>query len=59
MASEGDPRVLLVMNLVLSFVFSTAVIGGLEFIGVLEFSWRSVAWATAGLATLTFLVVLR
>lgn len=59
MASEGDPRVLLVMNLGLSFGFSTAVLGGLAFIGTVPFEWSNVLLATAVLMVLSYLVVLR
>lgn len=59
MASQGDIRVLFVMDLVLSLVFSYVVVWGLSFIGVLAFSWRTVAFATALLAFFTYLVVLR
>lgn len=59
MASQGDPRVLVVLNLVLSGLFSTAVVFGLDFVGLLEFSWQTVVLATAVLVTLTWIVVLR
>jgi len=59
MASQGDPRVLFVLNLLLSGLFSTAVVFGLSFVGLLEFSWPTVAVGTAGLALVTWLVVLR
>lgn len=57
MNSEGDPRVLFIMNLVLSFVFSWAVVSGLEFIGVIEYSWSRVAVATIALMIMTYMVV--
>lgn len=57
MSSDGDPRVLFVMNLVLSFVFSWGVVSGLEFIGVIEFSWGRVAVATGVLMILTYMVI--
>ena len=56
MAAQGDPRVLLVMNLVLSTLFAGAVVWGLGFIDVLSFSWRSVALLAAALMFLTYLV---
>lgn len=59
MASQGDIRVLLVLDLVLSFVFSVLVISGLEFVGMATFSWPNVAVATAALALITYLAVLR
>lgn len=59
MASQGDPRVLFALNLVLSAVFSAAVVFGLSFVGLVEFGWTNVALATATLMVLTWLVVLR
>lgn len=59
MASQGDIRVLLVLDLLLSFVFSLLVISGLEFVDLATFSWSNVALATAALALLTYLAVLR
>ncbi len=59
MASDGDIRVLLVMDLVLSAVFATIVVRGLAFINVLAFSWQTVALAASVIALLTYLAVLR
>lgn len=59
MDSEGDPRVLFIMNVTLSFLFSAVVISGLDFVDVIDFSWQTVGLATAGLVILTHLVVLR
>ncbi|MFC7249042.1 hypothetical protein ACFQJ5_04215 [Halomicroarcula sp. GCM10025324] len=59
MASDGDIRVLLVLDLVLSAVFSTVVLWGLSFVGLASLTLRSVAIATLFLAVLTYLVVLR
>lgn len=58
MASQGDPRVLFVLNLTLSFVFSTTVFGGLAFIGVVPFEWTRVGIGTAALVLVSYLVVL-
>lgn len=58
MASQGDPRVLFVLNLTLSFVFSTAVFGGLAFVGLVPFEWTRVAIGTAALVLVSYLVVL-
>ena len=55
--SKGDPRVLFVMNLVLSAAFGTLVIWGLSFIDVLEFGWQNVAVLTGLLMIVTYLVV--
>lgn len=59
MASQGDPRVLLVMNLVLSLGFCTFVVWGLALVGPTTFSWRLVAMATGALMLFNWLVVLR
>ena len=56
MASKGDPRVLFVMNLVLSSIFAGAVVWGLDFIDLLAFSWQTVALLAAALMFLTYLV---
>jgi hypothetical protein len=58
-AKDGDIRVLLVLDLLLSAVFATAVVWGLEFIGVTAFTLPNVAIGTLVLAVLTYLVVLR
>ena len=55
--SQGDPRVLFVMNLVLSAAFGTFVIWGLSFIGMLEFNWQNVAVLTGLLMVVTYVVV--
>ena len=57
MASEGDPRVLFVMNLVLSAVFGTAVLWGLDFIGLVAFTPVNAAIATLLLMALTGIVI--
>jgi len=59
MASQGDPRVLFLMNLVLSAVFATVVIWGLSIVTAVAFEWRTVGIATLGLMLLTWLVVMR
>lgn len=55
--SKGDPRVLFVLNLVLSAAFASLVVWGLAFIDVLTFAWETVAVATVALMVLTYLVV--
>jgi len=57
--ADGDPRVLFVLNLVLSFVFSYVVVWGFDFIGVGAFTWQRVGLATLALMLLTWLVILR
>lgn len=56
MASQGDPRVLFVINLVLSSVFAYAVVWGLDFIEVLTFSLRTVALLALALMAVTYVV---
>ncbi|MDQ2056276.1 MULTISPECIES: hypothetical protein [Halobellus] len=36
--SQGDPRVLFVMNLVLSSLFATVVVWGLDLVGIAAFT---------------------
>ena len=59
MASDGDIRVLLVLDLLLSAAVASAVVWGMEFVGLAAFTLRNVALATLLLAALTYVVVLR
>lgn len=59
MRSQGDPRVLFAMNAVLSGLFTSIVVFGLDFIGLLEFTWPTVALGTTVLMLLTWVVILR
>jgi hypothetical protein len=59
MASDGDIRVLLVLDLLLSATFAWVVLWGLDFVDVVAFSPRNVAAATLVLAVVTYLLVLR
>ncbi|PSP77187.1 hypothetical protein BRC81_10390 [Halobacteriales archaeon QS_1_68_20] len=59
MASEGDPRVLAVMNLVLSFVFSYGVARLVGLTSIAEFSWETVLFGAAMLFVVTWIVVMR
>lgn len=52
MASQGDPRVLFVMNLVLSTLFAYGIVRGLELIGLVSVS----VWNVASLALLLMAV---
>jgi hypothetical protein len=52
MASQGDPRVLFVMNLVLSSLFASTVVWGLSFLGFVEFT----VWNVGSLALLLMAV---
>lgn len=54
--SKGDPRVLFVMNLVLSTLFAAAVVWGLSVVGELAFTARNVVVAAAAIAVVTWLV---
>ncbi|WP_137284143.1 hypothetical protein [Halorussus salinisoli] len=55
--SKGDPRVLLLMNLVLSAAFASLVVWGLSYLDLLAFTWPTVAVATGLVMVLTYLVV--
>ena len=57
--TEGDLRVLLAMNAVLSVSFGALTVWGLGLVGVLTFSWETIAFVATGLFALTYLVVLR
>lgn len=59
MANDGDIRVLLAMDLLLSAGFAATVLWGMAYAGVAELSAANVAGLTAVLAALTYLVVLR
>jgi hypothetical protein len=59
MASDGDIRVLLVMDLLLSAAFSAVAVWGLSLVDILAFSVRTVALATLVVAAITYLAVLR
>jgi len=48
-----------VLNALLSFVFSTLIVWGLDFVGLGEFSWTTVGLATLVLFLVTWVVVLR
>jgi len=58
-SSDGDIRVLLVIDLLLSLAFAGAVVWGLDFVGIGTFTLRNVATLGLALAALTYLVVLR
>ena len=52
MTSQGDPRVLFAMNLVLSSVFASTVVWGLSVLGFVEFT----VWNAGSLALLLMAV---
>jgi hypothetical protein len=56
MESQGDPRVHFVMNVVLSLLFATVVLWGLDFLEITSLTIRNVATATLVLMALTYLV---
>ena len=58
MASDGDIRVLIVLDLVLSAAFAGAVVYGMDFVGIAEFTAVNVAVATLLLAAVTYMAVL-
>ena len=57
-SSQGDPRVLLVMNAVLSTLFAVSIVWGLSFVGLLDFSPLNVATAVILLFTVTYAVTM-
>jgi len=56
MASQGDPRVLFVMNLVLSSLFAYGVVWGLELVGLVSVTVWNVASLTLLLMAVTYVV---
>lgn len=58
-SSEGDVRVLLVLNAILSAMFGWLIVWGLDLAGFLEYTTRTVAIVAVGLFLLTFVVVVR
>ncbi|MFB6165502.1 MAG: hypothetical protein ABEJ31_10125 [Haloarculaceae archaeon] len=57
--ADGDIRVLLALDLVLSLLFSAVVVWGLDFLGMSSFTPRNVALGTILLAAVTYVLVLR
>jgi len=55
--SSGDPRVLFVMNAVLSTLFALVVTWGLAFVGAFDFTLVNVATLAAILFAATYLFV--
>lgn len=56
MDSQGDPRVHFVMNIVLSLLFATVVIWGLDFLEIAAFTIINILTAAIVLIALTYLV---
>jgi hypothetical protein len=59
MASDGDIRVLLVLDLLLSAAFTSVVLWGLDFVGLASYTLRNFALGTLALAVMTYLFFLR
>lgn len=59
MASDGDPRVLLAMNLVLSTAFASVVVWGLSYLDLVAFTVETVAGMALVVFLVTYLAVLR
>lgn len=57
-SSQGDPRVLLAMNAVLSTLFASSIVWGLSFVGLLEFGLLNVATAAILLFAVTYAVTM-
>ena len=57
-SSEGDPRVLIVLNAVLSTLFGWTVVWGLSYLDVLEFGFVNVTTAAIVLFAMTYLVTM-
>ena len=58
-ASDGDIRVLVVLDLLLSLLFASVVLWGLDFLGEVPFTAPNLAMGPLALAVVTYLVVLR
>ena len=55
-ASQGDPRVVLAITVVLSVLFGWTIIGGLSLLDMAAFDLRNVATAAIVVFSLTYLV---
>ena len=54
--TQGDPRVLIAMNVVLSTVFAATVIWGLSYLGAAEFTLVNVATGAVLLVAISYVV---
>lgn len=54
--SQGDPRVLFVMNLVLSTLFASIVVWGVSYVDIAEFTPINVASLAVVLMAVTYVV---
>ncbi|MXV63097.1 hypothetical protein GS429_13670 [Natronorubrum sp. JWXQ-INN-674] len=57
-SSQGDVRVLVAMNAVLSTLFAWSIVWGLSFLGMVEFGVINVATAAIVLFAMTYLVTM-
>jgi hypothetical protein len=57
--AKGDIRVLIALDIILSAIYATAVIWGLNYLDLVAFTWQNVAMATAALAMITYIFVLQ
>ncbi|WP_293030807.1 hypothetical protein [Natronococcus sp.] len=55
-SSRGDPRVLLVLNAVLSLLFGWMIVAGAAVVGLVEVSLTTVVAVAAGLFVLTLVM---
>jgi hypothetical protein len=55
--SDGDPRVLWAMNLVLSTLFATVVVWALSLVGLAAFTLTNVAAGALLLVVLTYVLI--
>lgn len=58
-ASQGDPRVLLAMNAILSTIFGWTVVGGLSLLDIVAFDLLNIATVAIVVFSLTYLVTMR
>ena len=59
MTSDGDVRVLLVIDLLLSLAFGVVTLYALDLANIAAFTPRNLAFATLVIAALSYVVVLR
>jgi ammonia channel protein AmtB len=57
--TQGDPRVLIAMNVVLSTVFAATVVWGLSYLGAAEFTLVNVATGAVLLVAVSYVVSTR
>lgn len=57
--ASGDIRVLLVLDLILSAIYAAIIVWGLDYLDMAAYTFENVAIATAIVATLTYILVLR